>query len=204
MYKFQEELYQKLTYKRDKIMLPFSFLLAKLGITPNIITTLGIASMFGFVYFFPFQPKLAVNFIFLAILCDLLDGSLARYKKTSSDKGKFIDMIADVLNFFVFLCGLSLVDLIPSTILICLAFFMLFSKVLRVFSNSQNYESDWLFRAVAGFTPNLVVGLSYLYILANAYSGFDKYIVEFFTALAIILIIDAGVSFYQIIKTNEI
>lgn len=204
MNKFQEELYQKITIKRDKIMRPFSIILSRLKITPNLITATGVLFMLGFVYFLPAKPIWAVNCIIFSILCDLLDGSLARYQKINSDQGKFIDVSADALNYFIFLCGLAITEkIIPLTLLV-LAFFMLLSKIFRIFLNSNKYNSDWIFRSVAGFIPNLIAGLSYAYIIFSFYFEFNNLQNQIFFIFAIVLIGDSITNFLKILKQNEI
>lgn len=204
MNKFQEELYQQITLKRDKVMRPFAIILSRCKITPNVITATGVFFMLEFAYLLPIKPIWAVNCIILSIFCDLLDGSLARYQKTNSDQGKFIDVSADALNYFIFLCGLTIIDKILPLTLLILAFFMLLSKILRIFLNSNNYDSDWIFRSVAGFIPNLIAGLSYAYIIFSIYFKHDNMQNQLFFVFAIILIIDSIINFFRIIKQNGI
>jgi len=57
--------------------------------------------------FFPFNFCLAGYLIFAAMLCDMLDGSMARLARSTSDFGAELDSLADVVSFGVvpaFLC----------------------------------------------------------------------------------------------------
>ena len=77
-------------------------------ITPNNITTLSI--IFGLIsgIFFSFGNMLnlilGVIFSQLSLICDLLDGDLARTKKLTSEYGRWYDIIATKLfKYFIFL-----------------------------------------------------------------------------------------------------
>ena len=83
-------------------------ILIKTKITPNNITTLSI--FFGLVsgIFFSFGDRLnliiGVVFSQFSLICDLLDGDLARTKKLSSEYGMWYDMIATkFFKYFIFL-----------------------------------------------------------------------------------------------------
>lgn len=202
MNKFQEKFYKNWSDLRDELLSPIVFLLSKLKIKPNHVTLAGVFSMLAFVFFIPNRTSLSILFIILSVFFDMLDGALARYQKVSSDKGKFIDVCADCINFFLFLAGLSLINLIPPFVLLSLGFLMLLSRVFRILLNSFNYKSDWLFRPVAGFLPNLFGLVAYLLFIIS--TVFDSYIImnQLFLLFTIILIIDSGYNFSKILS-NE-
>jgi len=52
-------------------------------------------------HYFPTNLALACYFIFFAMICDALDGRLARYARTTSDFGGQLDSLADVVSFGV-------------------------------------------------------------------------------------------------------
>ncbi len=204
MNKFQEKLYQKIITKRDKIMRPFTISLSLLKVSPNIVTASGIIFMILFAYFLETNPLWAANFLIISLILDSLDGALARYQGQANDRGKFIDISADVLNYFIFLGGLTIAQIIEPLSLLLLAFFMLASKTLRVFINSKKYNSNWLFRPVAGFLPNLISYLSYIIIVLPIYFKYGIIQNQIFFIFALILIIDTIINFFQIIRRNDI
>ena len=79
--------------------------------SPNPITALNIILSFFILYF------LLINFYLMAgviiILClffDLLDGALARHLKKTSELGKILDSIADILMWLLIILGLYFIN----------------------------------------------------------------------------------------------
>lgn len=161
----EQKIYLKITRLRDLILAPLLKILSRLGITPNSLSYLGVIFVLLFALFIKNHIKWSLLFLLMAWLCDLLDGSLARYKKVDSDRGKFIDMFCDVLTFAMFIGGLIYGNLLPGLVGLMTVFFLIFSKIFRAIYNSQYFNSSWHFRAVAGFIPNLLVGLLYFFFI---------------------------------------
>jgi phosphatidylglycerophosphate synthase len=98
---------------RDRILVSISTLATRYKITPNMVSIAGIASMVLFgISVFMHATILALIFLCLSVFADLLDGSLARYQKVASDKGKKFDLIADNITFTIFMISLGLANLI--------------------------------------------------------------------------------------------
>lgn len=86
---------QKFTNFRTNLARPLLKLLSTLGITPNMVSALSILVMIGFIYFVNSNVYYASGFVVLHILLDSIDGSLARYKNTTSDSGALTDICVD-------------------------------------------------------------------------------------------------------------
>lgn len=91
----EQSKYKKFAEQRTKFFTPILKILDKLHFTPNILTALSFIPIIGFIYYAPISLYAATIFIVLHILFDALDGSLARYQKTSSPRGALIDIIND-------------------------------------------------------------------------------------------------------------
>ena len=82
--------------KAAPILQPIARVLAKTGVTPTMVTVLGLAiTVVGAALIangLLWQGGLTAGF---GVLLDALDGPLARYKGTSSDRGAFIDTMSD-------------------------------------------------------------------------------------------------------------
>ena len=69
-------------------------------VTPNRITLFGFAAKLAFVPFVLFGYDLwAALMLQVSVICDCMDGSLARYRKTSSYMGAFLDRLTDALGY---------------------------------------------------------------------------------------------------------
>lgn len=199
---WQKKFYEISTQKRDKILHPVSWLLTKLQLSPNAITLCGIISMLFFVYFLPQNSNLALIFVFLTIFLDMLDGALARFQKTSSDRGKFIDVSADALNFSLFLFGLGRAGFINPSIITILIFSAIISRILRILYNSSDLPSDWLFRPVAGCLPNVVSFSCYFLFALEIFLDYAIITGQILFGFALILLIDSGRHFYKILQKS--
>ena len=195
----EQRLYRQSVEKRDVIFKPLAKILTFFRITPFMITLLGFVSMFLFALALEHNRVLSLFFLLLSVLFDLIDGVLARYQEKASDKGKFADMVFDNLSFTVFVVGLVFVNLVDALPALLIVYFMLLSKVLRSVNNAFSLNSDWRFKTVAGFLPNLIVGLSYALFLFYAVTDIILFS-EFFGLFAVVLIIDSIVFYGRIMK----
>ena len=94
---------------RDKALAPLLKLATRYKITANMISIAGVVSMVLFLVSLLLHLVI-VSLILLAlsVIADLVDGSLSRFQKTSTDSGKKIDLIADNSTFSIFMLALGL------------------------------------------------------------------------------------------------
>ena len=170
---------------RDKMFYPLAYLIAKLGITPNQISILGLLVLIGFVYFIDSNLKLSLLFLIIHILLDGLDGAVARFTNKASTAGEVIDTFVDYTGMFIVVWTLGLYGYIDPNlgllyvflyvVMICLMIiryllkikpkFVLRSKyivyalfVWLVFVG-QNYLNDALFIFSILMIPAVIVSL---------------------------------------------
>ncbi|MDO8647640.1 MAG: CDP-alcohol phosphatidyltransferase family protein [Candidatus Diapherotrites archaeon] len=94
-----------------KLFLAVTRPLAALPITPNQFTALSIPIAAIAAYFLYLQNlPLALLFIILAILVDVLDGSFAANKKMKSNFGNYFDAIVDKVVECIFYIGFAFIS----------------------------------------------------------------------------------------------
>src|SRR3989338_7637700 len=95
-----------------KISWPIVVLLSKIGITPNMVSFLSLISAIisGFFFSLGDWPDLVKGYIFfqLAILLDVVDGSLARYTGIKGTYGSWVDEVTNKLHKFFFVLGITI------------------------------------------------------------------------------------------------
>ena len=85
--------------KSDKALKPLAKSLARTGITPNMLTLIGLAIMIIACYFLYIGEFIIGAVIILASgFVDMLDGLVARHTKKSSKLGGFLDSIVDRIS----------------------------------------------------------------------------------------------------------
>lgn len=135
--------FKKFAQNRTNILKPLLNILDKLKITPDMISILGLLSVFIFVYFIQKNLIWAGVFMILHIVLDGIDGSLARYKNQASQKGALMDIAVDqggiiiaVLGFIYF----GLVDSFWASLYIIAYTLMIgFVIILNTFNKSPKY-----------------------------------------------------------------
>ena len=93
---------------RDKLFCPLSRILAKLGVSPNQVSILGLLVLLGFVYYIDSNLKLSLLFLFIHLLFDGLDGALARLIKNDCTAGEIMDTFVDYTGMFIVIWTLGL------------------------------------------------------------------------------------------------
>ena len=184
---------------RNFVFNPIARFFSFFGITSNMLSFFGVIMLIFFIFFIKKNILISLIFLLIGIIVDAVDGVLARYQKKSSDRGKFIDMVCDNLNFTLFVIGLVYAGLLNGLIGLICVYSMVLSKLFRIIVNSRFLESDWHFKAVAGFLPNLCAVTSYLslpIIVFFRQNYFDLLLIVF----SFILIIDSFIFYCKIIK----
>lgn len=142
---WDERMYQQIAIRRSQVFKPIAILLSKFGITPDLVTFAGVVLMAAFVFEASHNLTSAFWLLVATLLCDQVDGAIARYKKTDSDHGKFIDVMADTTSFSLFLVGLMRAGLISATIGGLFIYFAVASRAVMMISKNVGRKSDWLF-----------------------------------------------------------
>lgn len=171
----EEKIYKKFQTWRGIVLRPAISLFALLKISPETVSYIGVFLMVGFIFFVNSDQKVAFWFLTAAIIFDSLDGSLARFLKVESDKGKFTDVLMDNLNFTLFIIGLIIASLLSGLTGAVYIYFMLLVKVLMIVKKNIKKESDWLIRPMVGAFPNIFVYSSYVIFGIYVFFGADYF-----------------------------
>jgi phosphatidylglycerophosphate synthase len=195
---FREQGYRKVEHIRNVLFHPLATQLTALKITPDALTCMGIVMMLLYLAFISFSPVTAVVCLMLAVAFDSLDGVLARYQRVSSDRGKFIDVMADNFSSFLFALGLAIAQIVHPLIMIAYVYFMLLGKTFKIYLNSFDYQSDWLFRPVAGFIANFINYVSYLLFILYVFVPFHMN--GTFFIMTVVLMLYSACHFIRIVR----
>ena len=114
--------------KFKKIEIFLGRIFSKFGLSPNQFTILSLFfALISFYFLLKLNLGLALISYFLAAILDLIDGTVARFKKTETKKGAYLDTVCDRYVEGIILAGflfLPLKDFIlPAKIWVFLAFF---------------------------------------------------------------------------------
>jgi CDP-diacylglycerol--glycerol-3-phosphate 3-phosphatidyltransferase len=168
--------------KAAPILQPIARVLAKTGVTPTMVTVLGLAiTMVGAALIangLLWQGGMIAAF---GVLLDALDGPLARFKGTSSDRGAFIDTMSDRFGEVAVWVGLGVYlrdD--PVGLILCLVAlaFSLLIPYVRAKAESWGAEGrgGWMGRAermllclvgvvLAGFGLNVLEPMLWIFVV---------------------------------------
>jgi phosphatidylglycerophosphate synthase len=194
----RDSIYSKIGMIRDVMFHRLVIHLTHMKITPDHLTVMGVVMMIFYLFLIPYSTMAAMVCLIMAVTLDSLDGVLARHQKKSSDRGKFFDVMADNFSSFLFSLGLALCHLVNPLIMIAYVYFKLLGKVFKIYMNSFHYQSDWLFRAVAGFSTNFINYLGYMLFIFSFFYHFE---LDFpFLIMTIVLIFYSGWHFIRIIN----
>ncbi|MBI5392021.1 CDP-alcohol phosphatidyltransferase family protein [Candidatus Woesearchaeota archaeon] len=97
---------QKVKKKITPFLTPLLKFLDHIGVTAHFLTFISFISGLFSLYFL-FTPQLLLPLAFLHIVCDVLDGQLARYSKTFSPLGFYLDYGNDRLIELLLLLRIS-------------------------------------------------------------------------------------------------
>ena len=170
---------------------------------PHTLTTFRLFLAVIFPFLITSKPGIAWILISLSIILDAFDGTVARYQKIASDRGKFIDVLVDQITFSL-LC-LGLIRLLPelSLVLAISAFVIPLVYVMTMVYKNENKPSDWIIKPKARLTIYKIIFL----VLIVSYV---THLVAF-TIIRVLLwseIIVAGLHFYwyyhKFVKSDKV
>jgi len=91
----------------EKKLRPLFLYLKKIGLTANMATLSQIMLWPVILYFFYLnQVYIALGFVVITMLIDLLDGPFARVTKQETDTGYFVDKFTDMGSIIILLLGM--------------------------------------------------------------------------------------------------
>lgn len=184
---WDDRIYKTIAVRRSQFFKPVAIALSKLGISPNTVSYLGVLFMVGFVFELNRSLSSGAWLMVGMLLCDQIDGAIARYHHTDSDRGKFIDVLCDTTSFALFLVGLIRVGLIHATTGAVFMYVILLVRLLGVIRKNINRKSDWLFFAGAGPLTSTLTFVFFGLFFLKVFGVFDhlQATAEIFSAIAI-------------------
>lgn len=131
---------------RTKILHPVLKILDSLKIKPDHISYFAILLLIPYSIYFTSNPKLAVLLIWVYVLLDGVDGSLARYQKTSNNGGSFTDIVCDQLGLVVIVYNLLVYNFLNIHVGYWYSILYLIMIVFSVIQNSLKIKMQLLIR----------------------------------------------------------
>ncbi len=115
--------------------------------------------------------KVAMFCVILGLLSDLFDGDLSRFLKRSSDRGKFLDMLADHVLYGALILGTAYTLFEPDFPFAYHLFIIPITYVLAIIAKQEGRKTDWIIKPQAeiSYIKFLGYGSVFLYV----YDGRD-------------------------------
>jgi archaetidylinositol phosphate synthase len=99
----------RLKRQSDRMLKPVAMRLARSGLTPNMLTAIGLGLTLAAAYFLYLGDMIAGSIlIFLGACADVMDGLVARYAKRATTGGAFLDSISDRFSDCAIFCAVIL------------------------------------------------------------------------------------------------
>ncbi len=175
---------------RARYFAPLLRLLKRLHVSATQVTVFRVMLAAAYVGLIVRHPRLALALIIISILLDTLDGAVARFVHTDSDRGKFIDVLADQLTF-VMLC-LGLIRILPEMarpIATAMATIPL-AYLMAMVATNERRASGWIIKLQARMTAYKAI-----FILVIAGFFWSWWSVDSTKQLIWIIAVAAGVHF---------
>lgn len=174
------------TILKNRVFGAFGPTLARLHISPDALSYMGLSLLVGVVIWFVSHPYRAVFLIVGYVVIDGLDGAYARYLDRPTQSGAFTDIIADQLGMVVITLGFMqyrMVDGLVGSYYIIIYLTMITFSVIQ---NAQGIPMQYIFRSKyilygiyafwAFFRVNLAPALLPLFCLAMTVSVIQSYL----------------------------
>ena len=176
---------------RNKLLLPVSKILMKLGITADMVSYFGLVILVGFIYFAESNPIYASLFLLAHVCIDAFDGPLARLRKEEGNAGAFTDIIADHTGLIIVVCALIYFDLINAVLAAIYIYIYTVLIILIIVRNKMKKPAKIIIRTKW-----------YLYIVYGVWAFFGLNYLTYAVAIFTLAKIPTVISSYLIIKRN--
>ncbi|MBP9669140.1 MAG: CDP-alcohol phosphatidyltransferase family protein [Candidatus Pacebacteria bacterium] len=170
---FEEQLYVQARSWRGTIVQPAVVFFSAIGVSADLMSYIGLGLVILSAALMSSNVSLALVILAVALFADNLDGEIARYRGTASDKGKFTDVVVDNVTFTVFMFGMAYAGFVSGLLAGIVVYAMLLCRTFMVIKKNVTKETDWLIKVYAGFFPNFFVYVLYasFFILALGYGN---------------------------------
>lgn len=148
------------------LLRPFVVALARLGISPNMVSLSQIPIGVAVVFLITPAPRLAFVLMIVAIAVDGLDGALARYLGRSSRYGALVDQYADHVREILVVAGLAYAGALNGALAALYALAYTGNNVTLLLCNAKGVPLAVAVKTFLVFYPALFLylwlGLNYL------------------------------------------
>ncbi len=158
---FEERLYVQARAWRGAMVRPAVVFFSAIGVSADLMSYIGLGLVMLSTIFMSGQLTLSLAILAVALFADNLDGEIARYRGTASDKGKFTDVVVDNVTFTVFMLGMAYAGFVSGLLAGMVIYAMLLCRTFMVIKKNVTKETDWLIKVYAGFFPNFFVYVLY-------------------------------------------
>jgi len=192
----EEKHQERFRLMRDKMLRVFLKPLIWLHISPNMLTFVSFISLGGFFYFFIDNPLFSIIFLFIHVLLDGVDGSLARATGKSSRAGSFLDMLNDHTGMVIVVATVMHYSMLNSLLGLIYVYTYSLFVVFILYQNSL------------GVPPNIVFRSKYLFYalyMLWALSGINIFnaITTIFILLTLIPLVAGSIKIYNVLQNQK-
>jgi phosphatidylglycerophosphate synthase len=131
---------------RQQILVPVAAVLARLGISPAMLSFTSAALGIGFCLLASFQFPLAFRLPFVSVICDGLDGVVARHTKTDTVGGSMIDLFCGQVVAAFSAAGMTWIGAIHPVLAAIFVFMYTASGTFLVLHQLLQVSSLWIIR----------------------------------------------------------
>ncbi len=143
LYSQKEALFQR---QRQRLFAPLFSLFTRVNITPLFLTAVGLLCGLIAAILVPFHLRWSAIFLLLHLLFDMMDGSYARYEKTASDKGAFLDIASDMIVILALALALIFTRALHPVIGAAFLFVYLVLVIFLIARNQMNIPAPFSLR----------------------------------------------------------
>ncbi len=131
---------------RQFFLAPIAAVLARLGITPDMLSFSSVVLGIGFCLLAPYYFTIAFWLLVTSIICDGLDGVEARLKGTNTTRGSFTDMFCDQLVVAFSVAGMAWRGSIHPVLAILFVYVYTVLVTFLVLHRMLQVSSRWIIR----------------------------------------------------------
>jgi len=176
---------------RQKLLGPFAAFLARCGVTADMLSFAALIPALGFCLLVSFNIALAFWLMAIALVCDGLDGVLARQAGTSSLGGAFTDTCCDLCVLTLLLAGLVWRGTINPVLALFFLFMYTFFGIFFILHYLLHVSTRWLLRP----------GKSLFCIVVIVDAVFHVHLLNALLAMYICTLPLLGISFWRLKKS---
>lgn len=129
----------------DSIFMPFCAALARIGMTPNLISNLRtVLGLVGLVMLCAGFKWSGVSLFIIAIVMDSLDGGIARLRGSCSHRGTFIDKVADYTIYCASVVAMVYAEAVGGFVASYHVSVVFAAVILKIVADNEGEPSDWI------------------------------------------------------------